>query len=361
MWYNTLRWNLDENVSETQSLHSNVIRTAFALEHNAERFYIKVNISGKLSSRSDRFKNKFKFGSDQGIVTTMIEWRDGYHCPKVLDKIAESLPFDMQRENLANVSMEMPDALSASFGPATTLTPATNNPTELSFQVIQELDPSSPVGLLDGAQPPSPLRITEPEPTIENMVIAAGLLEAPPVETGRRVSYPRSESRFSEAVTLVENGEGRNGRTVSFTPNLEQVEIKVEDKVEDVVEDEDAGSEVAPLPTSNKGFPMGHLFGLLAVFSWFGDIGLLCAAAIFGRLGFPLPEKYGLAVKGGEKEARTRRHVEGPKEMPKKRKRQGDEDNSAGETIASVSPSIPRGGFIRGRARDRVSFTQSVK
>lgn len=353
-WYNTLRWNLDENVSETQSLHSNVIHTAFALEHNAERFYIKVNISGRLSSRSDRFKNRFKFGSEQGIVTTMIEWGNGYHCPKVLDKIAASLPIEMQHENLANVSMEMPDALSASFGPATTLTPATNNPTELPFRVVQELDPSSPVGLLNGAQPPSPLRITEPEPTIENMVMAAGLLEAPPVETGRRVSYPRSESRFSEAVTLVENGEGRNGRTVSFTPNLDQAEVKVED----VDEDEDAGSEAEPLQAGKKRWvPMDHLFGLLVVFSWFGDIGLLCAAAIFDKLGFPLPERYSLAVKGGEKEARKRRQVEGPR----KGKGQSDEEDSSGETIASVSPIIPRKEFIRGRPKDRVGFMQAVK
>ncbi|KAK0754262.1 hypothetical protein B0T18DRAFT_34036 [Schizothecium vesticola] len=236
IWYNKLRWNLDENVTETQSLHSNVIHTAFALEHNAERFYIKVHISGKLSNMSDRVKKKFKFSSfakEQGIVTTMIEWRNGYHCPKVLDKIAESLPIDMQRENLANVSMEMPDALSASFGPAATLTPATNNPTESPFRLVQELSQGSPAGLLNGTQ--QLLRITEPEPTVENMETAAGLLGAPLVETGRRVSYPRSESRFSEAVTLVENGEGRNGRTVSFTPKLEQVE------------DDDPGVELLPV------------------------------------------------------------------------------------------------------------------
>lgn len=351
-WYNKLRWKLDENSREAQSLHSNVIHTAFALEHNAERFYIKVNISGKLSNWSDRVKKKLKFGSvaeEQGIVTTMIEWRNGYHSLNVLDKIAESLRIDMERVNMANVSVEVPDALSASYGPvAATVTPATNNPTESPFRVVQELDPSSPAGLLDGDQPL--LRITEAEPTVENMVMAAGLLEAPPVETGRRVSYPRSESRFSEAITLVENGEGRNGRTVSFTPKLEQVEAEAED--------EDGGLEAAPLPASNKGFPMDYLFGLLIVFSWFGNIGSLCSAAIYHILGLPLPEGHGVAVKSGEKkEARNRRQVEGPR---KGIKGQSDEEDSAGETIASVSPIIPRREFIRGRPRDRVGFMQSV-
>jgi len=347
IWYNKLRWDLDENVSETQSLHGNVIHTAFALEHNAERFYIKVHISGKLSNMSDRVKKRFKFSSfakEQGIVTTMIEWRNGYHCPKVLDKIAESLPIDMQRENLANVSMEMPDALSASFGPAATLTPATNNPTESPFRLVQELSPGSPAGLLNGPQ--QLLRITEPEPTIENMETAAGLLRAPPVEAGRRMSYPRSESRFSEAVTLVENGEGRNGRTVSFTPKLEGVE--------------DVDVEVELLSVDKKrSAPMRrHIFGLLVMFSWFGNIRFLCAVAISRAFGLPLPEKHAVVVKAVEKqEARKRPQVDGPN----KGKDLSDEEESAGETIASANPIIPRREFMRGRPRDRMSFTQAVK
>lgn len=341
IWYNKLRWNLDENASEAQSLHNNVIHTAFALEHNAERFYIKVNISGKLSNLSDRFKNKLKFGSvakEQGIVTTMIEWRNGYHSPKVLDKIAESLPIEMQRENLANVSMEVPDALSASFGPVAASTSAVNNPTEPPLRLVQELDQGGPVGLLNGAQ--QPLRITEAEPTIESMEAAAGLLEAPTAESGRRPSYPRSESRLSEAVTLVENGEGsRNGGTVSFTPKLEQVE------------DDGAGAEPLPVNTKKATPRRRHLFGLLVLFSWFGNIRFLCAAAICHILGFSLPERRGVIVKAVEKqEVQERLQVDGPNNG----KDLSVEEDSAGETIASVSPTIPRREFIRGRPRDRV-------
>ena len=273
----------------------------------------------------------------------MVEWRNGYHCPKVLDKIAESLPIDMQRENLANVSMEMPDALSASFGPAATLTPATNNPTESPFRLVQELSPGSPAGLLNGPQ--QLLRITEPEPTIENMETAAGLLRAPPVEAGRRMSYPRSESRFSEAVTLVENGEGRNGRTVSFTPKLEGVE--------------DVDVEVELLSVDKKrSAPMRrHIFGLLVMFSWFGNIGFLCGT-ISDILGFPLPKRYDMVGKAvAKKETRIRPQVEGPKGG----KDPSDEEDSAGETIASFSPIMPRREFERGRPRDRVSFTQAAK
>jgi hypothetical protein len=335
IWYNKLRWDLDENDSETRSLHSNVIHTAFALEHNAERFYIKVNISGKLTNLSDRFKNKFKFGSvakEQGIVTTMIEWRNGYHCPKVLDKVAESLPIDMQRENLADVSIEMPDALLASFGP-----------TESPFWLVQSSQ-GRPACLSN--EPWPLLRSTEPEPTVENMETAAGLLEAPFVEAGRLVSYPRSESRFSEAIPLVENEEGRNGRTVSFTPKLEQVE------------DDDVGAE--PLPVDKKRLaPMRrHVFGLLVVVSWLGNIGLLCAAGICHMLGFPLLQRHAVAVKAVERqEVRKRPQVD----WLNKGKNLSGEEDSAGETIGFVGSIIPRREFIRGRPRDRVSFMQAVK
>ncbi|KAK1827197.1 hypothetical protein QBC39DRAFT_362474 [Podospora conica] len=349
IWYNMLRWKLHENTNEAQSLHSNVIHTAFALEHNAERFYIKVQVSGRLLKRTDRFMDKLKFRK-QGIVTTMVEWGNGYHSPKVLDTIAAGLPRAMEHENLANVSMEMPDAMSASFGPSgAPLTPATNNPTAPPFRLVQELDHSGPVNLLDGTQ--DPLRTTELEPTVESMQTAAGLLEAPPVETGRRVPYQRSESRFSEAVTLVENGEGRNGRAVSFTPKLESFTPKMEQvEVEAEVEADDSGAELLPLD-KKRSAPMDHLFGLLIVFSWFGNIGIFCAAAISDILGFPLPERYGGMVGKAveKKDVRKPPQVEGPG----KRKLRSDEEDSTDETIASVSPTIPRREFIRGRPKNR--------
>ena len=192
-WYNTLKWELEECRLESQSLHSNVIHTAFAIEHNAERFSIKVNVSGKLASKTGRLKNwKSKSGSkEQGIVTTMVEWQKDYRPLWVLDKLAESLPSAMQYENLANVSMKMPDALPPSFGPST-LTPATDIPAKPPCQVFQELDPSSPVGPLSRTQR---LRgLPELEPTIESMELAAGLLETPLVETGRGLPYQQSKS-----------------------------------------------------------------------------------------------------------------------------------------------------------------------
>ncbi|KAK0730766.1 hypothetical protein B0H67DRAFT_448055, partial [Lasiosphaeris hirsuta] len=215
IWYNTLRWELEENILETQPMHSNVIHTAFALEHNARKFYMTVKVSGKLAHRSDRLRNKLKFGGglakEQETVTTMFMWSSEYSCPVILDKIAESLPLAMEYKNRCNVAAEMPDAQQADYF---------STPVAAGGLQFQEVTNQSP-GLGDSQTfpglgdrtwsgaglPPSTstafLRMSDAEPTNENMGMAAGFLTAPPIMRRGRESYQASE--FSTAVTLVEN------------------------------------------------------------------------------------------------------------------------------------------------------------
>jgi hypothetical protein len=123
IWYNRLRWELKENSLEWQPTHSNLFHTAFALEHNATRFYMTVHVSGKLAKLSDKIKSKLKFGEkggkDQEIVTK-IEWAEGYSCPLRLDEAARDLHEAMGYANMTKVPVEIPDALTASYHPAIT-------------------------------------------------------------------------------------------------------------------------------------------------------------------------------------------------------------------------------------------------
>ncbi|KAK0628529.1 hypothetical protein B0T17DRAFT_489590, partial [Bombardia bombarda] len=123
-WDNVLKWDMEENFLEAESMHSNVIHTAFAFEHNAKAFYMTVEVKGKLARVKDRLKNKLKFGGsqkkEQETVTTKFEWKKGYSCPMWLDKMARDLPYDMEYANMANVPVEIPDPSPVEFHPSTT-------------------------------------------------------------------------------------------------------------------------------------------------------------------------------------------------------------------------------------------------
>ncbi|KAL2118963.1 hypothetical protein VTJ04DRAFT_5922 [Mycothermus thermophilus] len=116
--HNKLRWELKENSFEVQPTHSNLFHTAFAIEHNATRFYMSVHVSGKLAKLSDKVKNRLRFGEKGGRdqkVVTKIEWSKEYACHMKLDEIAEGLDLSMQQANKENVSIEIPSAMTASY------------------------------------------------------------------------------------------------------------------------------------------------------------------------------------------------------------------------------------------------------
>lgn len=117
---NTLKWTLEENELESQSLHRNNFHTAFALEHNASEFYMTVEVSGKLLSLSDQLKNRMKrFGGGKSkvreTVTTKFQWTNDYSCPRRLDKVAKGLSDAMEYKNMYETPVEMPDTLPAKF------------------------------------------------------------------------------------------------------------------------------------------------------------------------------------------------------------------------------------------------------
>ncbi len=206
IWYNRLRWELMENPLERQPTHSHLIHTAFALEHNATRFYMTVHVSGKLTRLSDKLRGRLKFRSkeeeNQDIVTK-IEWRDGYASKVRLDAIAQDLDPAMQYQNMSRVSIEVPSALPATFHPATT------NPPSLALQQ-PSLTPWSGPGRQEIPDRES-LRIAGVQtPTLQDLRVAAGLAPSqlpcrpqPPVTPQQQNTDEASECSSSGSEALV--------------------------------------------------------------------------------------------------------------------------------------------------------------
>lgn len=104
--YRTIQWDLTENALAFQQAidRPNVIRTAFAFEHELKPFYIKVEIKGKLMDMTDRFATAIFPSSlkrNQGTTLTLVELvpSDAAHNQR-LDEAANRLETQMFDLNL---------------------------------------------------------------------------------------------------------------------------------------------------------------------------------------------------------------------------------------------------------------------
>lgn len=108
--YRTLKWDLTENELAFQPEERSVVHTAFAFEHELKRFYIKVEISGKLSDAIDRLKHRVfppRLKKNQGTLFTLVDLgaedkirRDN------LDSLARRLEKQMRERNLTTLALE---------------------------------------------------------------------------------------------------------------------------------------------------------------------------------------------------------------------------------------------------------------
>ncbi|RYP46277.1 hypothetical protein DL768_007496 [Monosporascus sp. mg162] len=110
----TIQWELTENNLEAQPTHSNVFHTTFAFKHKGEPFLMRVGVSGKLKSKNHQVKHKFrKFPSsltrDGRYATTLVNFGGKYTFVKPLDELAHGLQFAMEKENLEEVPIVIPD------------------------------------------------------------------------------------------------------------------------------------------------------------------------------------------------------------------------------------------------------------
>ena len=117
--YRTLKWELTENDLEAESVHNNVIHTAFALEHEGKPFHMQVTINGKLQRKTDRIKKLLKFPShrrkEDGTTVTEVNLGPPDAQSKRLDDKANQLRSEMESENLGAMPVEMQDVLPVSY------------------------------------------------------------------------------------------------------------------------------------------------------------------------------------------------------------------------------------------------------
>ncbi|PYI01374.1 hypothetical protein BO78DRAFT_464702 [Aspergillus sclerotiicarbonarius CBS 121057] len=121
--YRTLKWELRENDPDCQSIHSNMIHTAFAFQHSEKPFVMRIDIKGRLQGNRNRIKDKFRqfrfpapHEKDQGSSDILVRPHGGRQLPyRRLDNLAQDLHIVMERENYLHIPVQIPTALPTFF------------------------------------------------------------------------------------------------------------------------------------------------------------------------------------------------------------------------------------------------------
>ncbi|PLB45827.1 hypothetical protein P170DRAFT_363847, partial [Aspergillus steynii IBT 23096] len=121
--YRTLKWELQESDPEYQTMRRNMFHTAFAFHHGKNPFLMKIEIHGRLHRSRDRVKDKIRqlrfpdpFNKAQGQSEILVRPYIGDHrLLRRLDGLAQSLPHAMERENMLQTSMQLPNTMPVSF------------------------------------------------------------------------------------------------------------------------------------------------------------------------------------------------------------------------------------------------------
>ncbi|TLD20621.1 hypothetical protein PspLS_08436 [Pyricularia sp. CBS 133598] len=117
--FRTLRWDLTENKFEPDQPHSPEYNTAFAFEHSKRPVYMRVEIEGKLKSKSQRMLHRTcRFSSamgnkDNSTLTHMDLRKLMPH--RRLDEVARGLDMAMQMKNCEKVPVQVSGPRPARF------------------------------------------------------------------------------------------------------------------------------------------------------------------------------------------------------------------------------------------------------
>ncbi|KAI0420812.1 hypothetical protein F5X98DRAFT_330745 [Xylaria grammica] len=153
--YKVLQWHVTENDLQTQPLHSNTVHTAFSFDHGGQPFFMHVEVSGKLRSKTSDFRHKigrgvknlkFPRSSQRSFTTTLIHFNKPEIFTTPLDEFEKCLDQDMQLCNmtqpivLAEVQGQRP---SESQPPTSPQQPSIGSPMN-EFQILEEEDSDLP-------------------------------------------------------------------------------------------------------------------------------------------------------------------------------------------------------------------------
>ncbi|KAI1174742.1 hypothetical protein F4777DRAFT_588991 [Nemania sp. FL0916] len=108
--YKVLQWQITENELETKSLRSNTVHTAFSFVHGGQPFFMRVEVSGRLESRTSdlghqiRHKmRKLKFPAhphSASYATTLINFNGRNKFTTPLDGLVQGLELAMEHDNM---------------------------------------------------------------------------------------------------------------------------------------------------------------------------------------------------------------------------------------------------------------------
>lgn len=127
--YKTVQWQLTENDLDSQPMHSNVFKTAFAFAHYRQPVVLSVKIEAKLDRTTDRMRNRFdrlklsSLRSDGTSKTagTMIVFGRDMRWRRSLHDLEGNLEQIMEMENYQAIPASISDPLPVDFKPVPTL------------------------------------------------------------------------------------------------------------------------------------------------------------------------------------------------------------------------------------------------
>lgn len=175
--YKVLQLQITENELETQSLHSNTVHAAFAFVHGGQPLFMRVEVSGKLESRTSdlghqirNMARKLKFPANLNrarYATTLINFHGHERFTTPLDGLVGGLELAMEHENMTppvEVKRPQQPRFFEVHSPETSVPPPPSAAQHTNAQVLleEQEDPTAP--------------------TIENIAsLSARWLTAPPI------------------------------------------------------------------------------------------------------------------------------------------------------------------------------------
>ncbi|KAH8894356.1 hypothetical protein GQ53DRAFT_805127 [Thozetella sp. PMI_491] len=148
--FRTLEWELSENHLDQQQTHSHVYHTAFAFEHSKRPVFMRVQVQGRLRSKTRDIKHQMlrfssSIGSKDNSTITEIQITQDLGLFKRLDEIAAGLDMAMQQENYRDMPLEIPDTLPATFVSESAPTAPADDSPLLAEETTEETATSDPV------------------------------------------------------------------------------------------------------------------------------------------------------------------------------------------------------------------------
>ncbi|KAM3069092.1 hypothetical protein ACMFMG_004272 [Clarireedia jacksonii] len=217
MVYKSVKWELSENDIATQSVHSNVIHTGFAFQHEGKPCYLRVEIDGKLQRTRDRFKQKLlKFPpalqKHQGSILTTIDPGQSKKCTERFDAVVDGLEKAMEYENYTEIPPTVPDTLPAIFHEEQHPNVNTSNGQSIITQTTTQTNFLQGARTFNQNKPQRRINQSQPQPYIDALTTVSDPLLESLARAIDPIPRPDFQQRIHEYAPSTANSE-QSGQT----------------------------------------------------------------------------------------------------------------------------------------------------